>query len=95
MRIKVHPFPTMKKPWYCPSPTNGNLLPILRRMELPPPTSSEIIYHLAPRRDSDHPLLSHIVDAFPRLQHLEIHRYRINRRELTRYVRPLPRTTTA
>ena len=85
----------MKKPWYSPSPTNGELLSILRRMELPLLTSLEITYHLTPRWDSDHPLLLHIVDAFPRLRHLEIHRYRINRRELTRYVRPLPRTTTA
>ncbi|PIL28952.1 hypothetical protein GSI_08999 [Ganoderma sinense ZZ0214-1] len=76
----------MNKPWFSSIPTNIGLLSILGRMELPLLTSLEIAYVVVPSWDkSEHALLAHVVDAFPRLQHLEIRRYRTNWRELTRY----------
>nr|VWO97711.1 Aminotransferase class I/II-fold pyridoxal phosphate-dependent enzyme (Putative acyl-CoA transferase WcbT) [Ganoderma boninense] len=76
----------MNQPWHSALPTDRGLLSILTRMELPLLTSLEIAYMAEARRhSSEHALLSHIVDAFPRLQHLEIHRYRTQRRELTRF----------
>ena len=77
----------MEKPWSDPLPLAYEVLAILRRMEpLPLLTSLDIAY-VVKRADSDHELLSYVVDVFPRLEHLEIHRYRCNGRELTRYVR--------
>ncbi|KAI1792790.1 hypothetical protein LXA43DRAFT_1093429 [Ganoderma leucocontextum] len=58
-------------------------------MALPLLTSLELVY-IAMGADSDHELISYIVDAFPRLKHLEIHRYRGNWYGLSRY-KPMAR----
>ena len=50
-------------------------LALLQRMDLSNLTSFELAY-MAPDAGSDDALLSHIAQALPKLEHLELHRYR-------------------
>ncbi len=75
----------MMEHWHTPVLLDREILYILQRMEFPRLTSLEIVYHVT-EEDSDHELLSYIVDALPHLEHIEIHRYRRRRSMLTQHV---------
>ena len=72
----------MMEYWHTPILRDFELLSVLRRLELPLLTSLEVAYGVM-NEDCDHELLSYIVDAFPHLEHLELHRYRHRWRVLT------------
>lgn len=76
----------MIKHWHAPLLLDSEILYILRRMERPLLTSLEIVYRVAAEGPDDE-LLEYIVDAFPNLERLEIHRYGRNRSMLTQHVR--------
>ncbi|KAI0643824.1 hypothetical protein C8Q79DRAFT_915062 [Trametes meyenii] len=59
--------------WRSPVLFASEILPGLRRISTPSLASLEFVY-IADRVDTD--LLHHIVDAYPCLRHLELHRYR-------------------
>ncbi len=60
-------------------------LSVLRRMDLPTLSSLELVY-LASESGADDDLLRYVATAFPQLSHLELHRYRANRKEEVDYV---------
>ncbi|RDX52505.1 hypothetical protein OH76DRAFT_1480615 [Lentinus brumalis] len=66
--------------WATPLLSAAECLSILQRMGSPPLTSLELAY-LVPRAGSDDDLLEYVVNSFPALATLEIHRYRQNRDE--------------
>ncbi|TFK81959.1 hypothetical protein K466DRAFT_666809 [Polyporus arcularius HHB13444] len=66
--------------WATPLLSAVECLSILKRMGSPPLTSLELAY-LVPRASSDDDLLEYVVNSFPALATLEIHRYRQNRDE--------------
>ncbi|PIL27947.1 hypothetical protein GSI_09982 [Ganoderma sinense ZZ0214-1] len=61
--------------WAAPLLSPDEALSLLQRMDLSRLTSLELVY-IAPDADSDNALLSHIAQALPKLEHLELHRYR-------------------
>ncbi|TFK82594.1 hypothetical protein K466DRAFT_530188 [Polyporus arcularius HHB13444] len=66
--------------WSSPILSPAECLSVLRRMDLPELSSLELVY-LADGAGSDDDLLQYIVSAFPKLAHLELHRYRTDRKE--------------
>ena len=73
--------------WTAPILSPAECLSILKRMDLRRLSSLELVY-LAPKAGSDDELLQYVAETFPGLSHLEIHRYRANRREVVDYVSP-------
>ncbi|KAM5536451.1 hypothetical protein V8D89_009887 [Ganoderma adspersum] len=61
--------------WAAPLLSQDEALALLQRMDLSNLTSLELAY-IAPVAGSDDALLSYIAQAFPKLEHLELHRYR-------------------
>ena len=72
--------------WYTPILTPKQCLSILKRMDLAALTRLELVY-MSPIVTADNELLAHLAQAYPRLTHLEIHRYRMNRRDRVPHVR--------
>ena len=70
--------------WAAPLLSQDEALALLQRMDLSNLTSLELVY-IAPVAGSDDALLSYIAQALPKLEHLELHRYRA----LVRRDRPL------
>ncbi|RPD61746.1 hypothetical protein L226DRAFT_394565 [Lentinus tigrinus ALCF2SS1-7] len=68
----------------APILTHAECLSILRRMNMPRLTSLELVYLVDPGFADDE-LLSYISRAFPRLEHLQLHRYRADREEYVDY----------
>lgn len=71
--------------WDMPILTSSECLIILRRMSCPRLTSLELVY-LADPAGSDDELLEYVVEAYPNLSHLELHRYRADRTETVDHV---------
>ncbi|TFK79226.1 hypothetical protein K466DRAFT_442619, partial [Polyporus arcularius HHB13444] len=71
--------------WARPILRSAQCLSILKRMDMPDLSSLEVVY-LADVAGSDDDLLTFITDGFPRLEHLELHRYRADREEAVDYV---------
>nr|VWP01968.1 Ubiquitin-like modifier-activating enzyme ATG7 (ATG12-activating enzyme E1 ATG7) (Autophagy-related protein 7) [Ganoderma boninense] len=69
--------------WPAPLLSSGELLSILRRMDLSRLTSLELVY-MAHQPGQDDVLLSYIPESLPQLQHLELHRYRGVRSQMRR-----------
>ena len=72
--------------WYTPILTPKQCLSILKRMDLAALTRLELVY-MSPVVSADNELLAHLAQAYPHLAHLEIHRYRLNRRDRVPHVR--------
>ena len=72
--------------WCTSILTPTQCLSILKRMEMPNLTSLELVY-MTRTGGADHDLVFYIIQSYPRLTHLEIHRYRLNRSERVPYVR--------
>ncbi|RPD76002.1 hypothetical protein L226DRAFT_394493 [Lentinus tigrinus ALCF2SS1-7] len=68
----------------APILTHAECLSILRRMNVPRLTSLELVYLVNPGVVDDE-LLSYISRAFPRLEHLQLHRYRADKEENVDY----------
>ena len=71
--------------WARPILTSTECLSILKRMDMPELTSLELVY-LADQAGSDDDLLEYVTHTYPRLAHLELHRYRANREEVVDHV---------
>ncbi|KAM5545978.1 hypothetical protein V8D89_000104 [Ganoderma adspersum] len=71
--------------WYTPILTPKQCLSILKRMDLAALTGLELVY-MSPVVSADNELLAHLAQAYPHLAHLEIHRYRLNRRDRVPYL---------
>ncbi|RDX54266.1 hypothetical protein OH76DRAFT_1431059 [Lentinus brumalis] len=76
---------------YCHAPfaypilSSTECLSILQRMNMPELSSLELVY-LASRAGADDDLLRHVASEFPKLAHLELHRYRADRDEEVNHV---------
>ncbi|RDX52518.1 hypothetical protein OH76DRAFT_1400310 [Lentinus brumalis] len=64
--------------------SSAECLSVLRRMDLPTLSSLELVY-LTSESGTDDDLLRYVATAFPQLSHLELHRYRANRKEEVDY----------
>ncbi|KAI0708670.1 hypothetical protein C8Q76DRAFT_799900 [Earliella scabrosa] len=66
--------------WDAPLLSPNECLAILKRMEMPLLSSLELVY-MVDKADADNELLSYVTSSFPKLSHLEVHRYRADREE--------------
>ena len=73
-----------RESWYYPLLLATEMLQLLKRLQLPSLKSLELVY-LTPEEEDDE-LLSYVVDAFPCLEHIEVHRYRRRRKIATPHV---------
>lgn len=71
--------------WGRPILTSSECVAILKRMDMPDLSSLELVY-LASAAGSDDELLTYVAHTYPRLTHLELHRYRSNREEVVDHV---------
>ncbi len=79
-------YQRLYSPPYCyPILSSSECLTILRRMDLPELLSLELVY-LADHAGADDELLQYVAETFPELSHLELHRYRADRKEEVDYV---------
>ena len=65
--------------------SSAECLSILKRMNMPLLRTLELVY-LADTAGSDDELIEYVVDSYPHLSHLELHRYRSNREEEVEHV---------
>ena len=70
--------------WSAPVLSSAECLSVLRRMELPALHTLRLVYETD---GDDDELLAYIANTFPRLMHLELHRYRKNRKQIVPHVR--------
>ena len=75
----------LRSRWAQPILTSAECLSILKRMEMPQLTSLELVY-LAKYAGSDDELLEYVTHTYPRLTHLELHRYRASRLDAVDHV---------
>ena len=75
----------VERDWVFPILSPAECLSILKRLVMPSLDSLELVYE-APEAGSDDELLTHVAEAYPRLSHLEIHRYRKDRAERVQHV---------
>lgn len=71
--------------WGSPILSSAECLSILKRMNMPLLRTLELVY-LADTAGSDDELIEYVVDSYPHLSHLELHRYRSNREEEVEHV---------
>ena len=83
---RIHVVP---KDWCFPNLSPTECLTILKRLIMPNLQSLELVYE-APTAGSDDELLTYVAEAYPRLSHLEIHRYRKARVEHVQHVGVAP-----
>lgn len=74
------------KYWAYPILSSVECLSILKRMNAPHLSSLELVYRVD-SADLDDELLQYVVEAYPELSHLEVHRYRADRTEEVNHVR--------
>ncbi|RDX56993.1 hypothetical protein OH76DRAFT_4923 [Lentinus brumalis] len=72
-------FSDVARRWSAPILTSSECLSVLRRMDLPALHTLELVYETD---GDDDDLLRHISISFPRLMHLELHRYRRDRAQV-------------
>ena len=71
--------------WAMPILSPSECLSILKRTQAPQLSSLELVY-MVDIAGSDDELLEYVVEAYPRLSYLELHRYRRDRSEQVDYV---------
>ncbi|RPD61683.1 hypothetical protein L226DRAFT_534123 [Lentinus tigrinus ALCF2SS1-7] len=72
-------IPDVSKHWSAPILSSSECLSLLRRMEMPRLHALGLVYETD---GDDDELLRHISGSFPHLSHLELHRYRKNRKQV-------------
>ncbi|KAI0632932.1 hypothetical protein C8Q77DRAFT_1158391 [Trametes polyzona] len=77
-------LPDYHMPYRSPLLSATQMLSILSRLHVPELRTLELVYRAD---ETDDELLRHIVHAFPKLRHLEIHRYRQRRGSTVDYER--------
>ncbi len=77
-------FSDVARCWYAPIWSSAEALSVLQRMEMPNLHTLELVYETD---NDDDELLRHISSSFPRLTHLELHRYRKDRKQIVPHVR--------